>query len=83
MTCNLVVTSVYYNQKLSEGVTSGMKLMFTTKIHPWGNTAGIRIRKQFMEAAGWHDGEELLMTYDDRERCIKLKSVKDVAKDYQ
>ena len=60
-----------------------MKLMFTTKIHQWGNTAGIRIRKQFMQAAGWHDGEELLMTYDDRERCIKLKAVKDVAKDYQ
>lgn len=60
-----------------------MKLVFTAKIHQWGNTAGIRIRKQFMEAAGWHDGEQLLMTYDDHERCIKLKAVKDVAKDYQ
>ena len=57
-----------------------MKLMFTTKIHQWGNTAGIRIRKQFMEAAGWQDGQELLMTYDDRDRSIKLKAVQDVAK---
>ena len=78
-----VVISVYYNQKLSEETNSGMKLMFTTKIHQWGNTAGIRIRKQFMEAAGWHDGEELLMTYDDCDHCIKLKAVKDVAKDGQ
>lgn len=60
-----------------------MKLMFTTKIHQWGNTAGIRIRKQFMEAAGWQDGQELLMTYDDRDRSIKLKAVQDVAKDDQ
>ena len=60
-----------------------MKLMFTTKIQPWGNTDGIRIRKQLMQATGWHDGEELLMTYDDRERCIKLKAVKDVSEDGQ
>lgn len=60
-----------------------MKLMFTTKVHRWGNTSGIRIRKQFMEVAGWHDGEELLMTYDDRDHCIKLKAVKDVSEDGQ
>lgn len=78
-----VVISVYYNQKLSEEANLGMKLMFTTKIHQWGNTAGIRIRKQFMDAAGWHDGEELLMTYDDCDHCIKLKAVKDVPEDGQ
>lgn len=60
-----------------------MKLMFTTKIHRWGNTAGIRIRKQFMEAAGWQDGQELLITYDDHDRSIKLTAVKDVPENGQ
>ena len=52
-----------------------MNIQFPSKIIRWGNSAGFRLRKEFMQSAGLSIGDQVMVSVRDSDNAIVIKKI--------
>lgn len=53
-----------------------MNIQFPSKIIKWGNSAGFRLRKEFMQSVGLSIGDQVMVSVRDSDNAIVIKKIK-------
>lgn len=52
-----------------------MNIQFPSKIIKWGNSAGFRLRKEFMQSVGLSIGDHVIVSVRDSDNAIVIKKI--------